>query len=97
MTAKVRSNIYLDSQLKEEAKKLFESYGLNFSSGISFLLRQTLEKKSLNSDTFLDLDIEPVYPDDPDYKYMQEVLKDRENGERFYTLEEVKKEFDLED
>ncbi len=67
---KARTNIYLDTALKEEAKKFFESYGLNFSSGISFLLRQTLDKKSLKLD-----EIEPVYPDDPDYKLMKEAKK----------------------
>ncbi len=93
MTTKVRSHIYLDTQLKEDAKRFFESYGLNLSSGISFLLKQTLDKKTLEFDK---LDIETVYPDDPDYKYMQDVLKARENGEKFYTLDEVKRELGFE-
>ena len=41
MTAhKVRSNIYLDSNLKEEAQKLFKEYGLSLSDGINFLLKK---------------------------------------------------------
>ncbi len=82
---KERTNIYLDSALKEEAKKFFEGYGLNFSSGISFLLRQTLEKKSLSFDK---LNIEPVYPDEADYRLMRET-----DGEKAYPLDEVMKEF----
>ncbi len=69
---KARTNIYLDAKLKEQAKAFFQSYGLNLSSGISFLLKQTLEKKSMK---FEDEAIEPVYPDDPDYKLMQETKK----------------------
>ncbi len=82
---KARTNIYLDTALKEEAKKFFESYGLNFSSGISFLLRQTLGKKTLELDK---LDIEPVHPDESDYKLMRGT-----DGEKAYPLDEVMKEF----
>jgi antitoxin component of RelBE/YafQ-DinJ toxin-antitoxin module len=36
MTAdKIRTNVYLDKQLKEEAKKLFKEYGMSFSDGLN--------------------------------------------------------------
>ena len=70
---KVRSNVYLDIDLKSSAKELFKSYGLSFSDGINLLLKQATEK---NSPILIsDLDIEPVYPNDPDYKLMQEARK----------------------
>lgn len=68
---KVRSNIYLDAKLKKSAKELFKSYGLSLSDGINFLLKQATDKKS----PIFGLDIEPVYPDDPDYKLMEEARK----------------------
>jgi DNA-damage-inducible protein J len=85
---KVRSNVYLDKNLKEKAKELFREYGLSLSDGLNMLLKQAIEKK----DKILvsEFDIEPVYPDDPDYKLMQEAKKDKS-----YTLEEARKKLGL--
>lgn len=88
-TQKVRSNVYLDTELKENARELFKKYGLSLSDGINFLLKQATDKKT----PMFDLDIEPVYPNDPDYKLMEEARKNRKNGEKVYSLEEVMKEF----
>ena len=46
---KIRTNVYLDKQLKEEAKKLFKEYGMSFSDGLNFLLRQVVTKKKFLS------------------------------------------------
>ena len=81
---KVRSNVYLNATLKQNAKEIFKGYGLSFSDGLNLLLRQVADKKSpilIN-----DLDIEPVYPDDPDYKLIQEASR---NSKRSYSLEEA--------
>jgi len=86
MTAKVRSNIFIDYNLKEEAKKIFKKHGLSFSDGINHLLKQLKDKKTF---VFNDLDIEPIYPDDLDYKLMQEARKGKS-----YSLSEVVKEFE---
>ena len=83
---KIRSNVYLDTKLKEKAKEVFKDYGLSLSDGINFLLKQATDKKS--PILIKDLDIEPVYPDDPDYKLMRDT-----DGEKSYPLEEVMKEF----
>ena len=61
---KVRTNIYLYQDIKEEAKNLFKSYGLSFSDGINFLLKEIVDKKELN----LEMDIEPILPNEPYYE-----------------------------
>lgn len=35
MTQKVRSNVYLDTELKESAREIFKKYGLSLSDGIN--------------------------------------------------------------
>ena len=89
MTQKIRSNAYLDSELKESAREMFKNYGLSLSDGINFLLKQATEKKS----PILDLNIEQISPNDPDYKLIEEARKNRANGEKIHSLEEVMKEF----
>ena len=89
MTQKVRSNVYLDNELKESAREMFKNYGLSLSDGINFLLKQATEKKS----PILDLNIEQISPNDPDYKLVEEARKNRANGEKIYSLDEVMKEF----
>lgn len=42
---KVRSNVYLDINLKQNAKEMFKEYGLSLSDGINFLLKQATDKK----------------------------------------------------
>ena len=90
MTQKVRSNVYLDTELKESARQMFKNYGLSLSDGINFLLKQATEKQT----PILDLDIEVITPNDSDYKLIQEARKNRANGEKTYSLDEVMKEFD---
>ena len=89
MTQKIRSNVYLDTELKESAREMFKTYGLSLSDGINFLLKQATEKKSL----ILDLNIEQINPNEPDYKLIEEARKNRANGEKIYSLDEVMKEF----
>ena len=89
MTQKVRSNVYLDTELKESAREMFKNYGLRLSDGINFLLKQATEKKT----PILDLSIEQINPNDSDYKLIQEARKNRTNGEKLYTLDEIMREF----
>jgi DNA-damage-inducible protein J len=89
MTQKIRSNVYLDTELKESAREMFKNYGLSLSDGINFLLKQATEKKS----PILDLNIEQINPNEPDYKLVEEARKNRANGEKIYSLDEVMKEF----
>jgi len=90
---KIRSNVYLDVDLKSQAKEIFKSYGLSFSDGINLLLKQATDK---NSPILIsDLDIEPIAHDDPDYKLIQEAREARRNGEKCYSIDEVEKMLDL--
>ena len=83
---KVRTNVYLDKSLKEEAKQFFKQYGLSLSDGLNFLLKKTLEKKELD----LDMQIEPVLPGDSDYELLQKAKKHfKEHPEDYVTLDEV--------
>lgn len=51
-------------------------------------MEQATDRKSLVHD----LDIEPILPDDPDFKIAQDARESRKNGEQIYTLEQIKKE-----
>ena len=87
MTAdKIRTNVYLDKQLKEEAKKLFKEYGMSFSDGLNFLLRQVVTKKEVPIPN--ELEIEPVYPDDPDYKVIEKRRKSRHKDE-YVSMDQI--------
>lgn len=87
-TQKIRSNVYLDSELKETAREMFKKYGLSLSDGINFLLKQATDKKT----PIFDLDIEQISPSDSDYKLMEEARKNRESGEKTYSFDEVMEE-----
>ena len=85
MTAdKIRSNVYLDRHLKEEAKRLFKEYGMSFSDGINLLLRQIVARKEVPIPK--DLEIETVLPDDPDYRIVEKT-----RGEETVSLDEFLK------
>jgi len=84
MSDKIRSNVYLDANLKEQAKEIFKSYGLSLSDGINILLKQVTEKN--NPILISGLEIEVVDKNDPDYELMRKT-----DNEGAYSLEEVKK------
>jgi len=43
---KIRTNVYLDKNFKDQAKEFFKSYGLSLSDGLNLLLKKTLDKKA---------------------------------------------------
>ena len=48
MTAsKVRTNVYLDATMKEEAKKIFKRYGVSLSDAINIFLTQSVMERGL--------------------------------------------------
>jgi len=48
MTAsKVRTNVYLDSNMKEQAKKIFKKYGVSLSDAINIFLTQSVMERGL--------------------------------------------------
>jgi len=91
-TTKVRTNIYLDKDLKEQAKEFFKSYGLSLSDGLNFLLKKTLEKKELD----LDMEIEPILPEDPDYKIAKNAYENyKKYPEDYVDFDEWKKSLNV--
>ena len=85
MTAdKIRTNVYLDKHLKEEAKRIFKEYGMSFSDGLNFMLRQVVNKKEIVIPK--ELEIEPILPGDPDYKIVEKT-----RGEETVSLDEFLK------
>ena len=81
---KIRSNLYLDKELKEKAKEIFKEYGLSLSDGINMLLNRVVKNRELIVPK--ELDIEPIDKDDPDYK-----LVEKTRGEETISLEEFMK------
>ena len=69
VTTKIRSNVYLDKELKEKAKEIFKEYGLSLSDGINMLLNRVVKNKDLLIPK--ELDIEPIYKNDHDYKIVE--------------------------
>jgi len=83
-TTKIRSNVYLDKELKEKAKELFREYGLSLSDGINLLLNRVIKGSvSVFPEEF---HIEPISEDDPDYAIVKKT-----RGEETITLEEFMK------
>ena len=84
--SKIRTNVYLDSELKEQAKKLFKEYGMSFSDGINILLRKVVKEREFPIPN--ELDIEPIHPDDPDYKALMDAQKSRKD-ENYASMDEI--------
>ena len=84
VTTKIRSNVYLDKELKEKAKEIFKEYWLSLSDGINMLLNRVVKNKDLLIPK--ELDIEPIYKNDPDYKIVEKT-----RGEETISLEEFMK------
>jgi DNA-damage-inducible protein J len=47
ISEKVRTNIYLDSQLKEQAKNIYKHYGLSLSQAVNLFLAQSVFNRGL--------------------------------------------------
>ena len=46
-TLKVRTNVYLDSDMKEQAKSIFKKYGVSLSDAINMFLTQSVMERGL--------------------------------------------------
>lgn len=88
-TTKVRSNVYLDKQLKEEVRSIFKEYGLSLSDGINMLLSRVVKNKEQIFPK--ELNIEPIYKDDPDYELIKNAKKYyKEHSEDYVDFNDVK-------
>ena len=73
MISKTRTNIYIDEQLKDEAKAFLKQYGISLSNGVNLLLQQMIQKKKLP----LPENIEIVQPGEDDHRLIDKT-KDEE-------------------
>ena len=46
-TSKVRTNVYLDSDMKAQAKEIFKHYGVSLSDAINMFLTQSVMERGL--------------------------------------------------
>jgi len=44
---KIRTNVYLDSDMKEQAKNIFKKYGVSLSDAINMFLTQSVMERGL--------------------------------------------------
>ena len=44
---KIRTNVYLDSEMKEQAKNIFKKYGVSLSDAINMFLTQSVMERGL--------------------------------------------------
>jgi DNA-damage-inducible protein J len=79
---KVRTNVYLDSDMKEQAKNIFKKYGVSLSDAINMFLTQSVMERGLP--------FEMKIPNDETIQ----AIEDARNGinSDTITLEELEKE-----
>ena len=78
---KSRTNVYLDSNLKEQAKEIYKHYGLSLSEAVNMFLAQSVFNRGLP--------FEVKIPND----MTLEAMKDVETGENYeeVALEDLDK------
>jgi len=47
MTAKVRTNVYLDSDMKAKAQEIFKTYGIGLSDAFNMFLSQSVLERGI--------------------------------------------------
>jgi len=68
MTQKTRTNIYIDEEIKAEAKEFLRQYGISLSNGVNLLLKKMIQEKRLP----LPDGVEEVKPGEEDYRLIEE-------------------------
>ncbi|CAA6806082.1 MAG: DNA-damage-inducible protein J [uncultured Sulfurovum sp.] len=78
---KSRTNIYVDVKMKDQAKEIFNQYGLSLSQAVNIFLTQSVLNRGLPFDVKI-----------PNDETLQ-AMKDVETGENYedVTLEDLKK------
>jgi DNA-damage-inducible protein J len=77
---KIRTNIYLDINIKDQAKEIFSRYGLSLSQAVNIFLTQSVLNRGLPFDVKI--------PNDETL----EAMRDVETGDNYeeITLEDLK-------
>ena len=81
-----QEKIYIDSEIKEKAKSLFQKYNLTLNEAINLFLSKSVKEKDLPfklNEIDNELNIEIVDKNDPDYK-----LVEKTRGEETILLKE---------
>ena len=82
MATKVRTNVYIDRELKRKAKELFKEYGLSLSDALNIILAHVVREKKVP--------FEDLIPEET----LRAVREAREGKNmRRVTLEELKETF----
>ncbi len=78
---KSRTNVYLDTNLKEQAKEIYQNYGLSLSQAVNMFLAQSVFSRGLPFDVKIPNDI------------TLEAMRDVETGANYedITLEDLAK------
>ncbi len=84
-TKKIRTSIYLDEEVKNQAKKLFKKYHLSLSDAVTIFLSQSVLEQGLPFKLKLPKNIEMINPSENDYRQI-EITR----GEETISLEEFK-------
>lgn len=79
---KVRTNVYLDANMKEQAKKIFKKYGVSLSDAINMFLTQSVMERGIPFELKL--------PNDETIQAIKDA-RDGVNAEKI-TLEQLKEE-----
>ena len=79
---KIRTNVYLDSNIKNEAKKIFKRYGISLSDAINMFLTQSIVERGLP--------FELKMPNDETIKAIEDVQNGVELEE--ITLDQLKED-----
>ena len=80
MTAKVRTNVYLDAEMKKKAQEIFKVYGMGLSDAFNMFLSQSVLERGI-----------PFEVKIPNEETI-EAIKDARNGKNMtkVTLDELK-------
>ena len=79
-TQKIRTNVYLNQEIKEQAKEIFKKYGLGLSEAVNIFLTQSVYNRGIPFEIKL--------PNDKTLKAIEEAKN--LDGD-FITLDELKK------
>jgi len=82
MTVKIKTDVYLDSDIASKAKEIFKEYGVSLSDAINMFLTQSVLEKGL-----------PFEMKVPNSETVQAIKDARENKEsEIITFEQLEKE-----
>ncbi len=84
ISQKVRTNVYLDTTMKEKAQEIFKSYGLGLSEAFNIFLSQSVLERGIPFQIKIPNDV------------TLQAIKDARNSVNMeeVTLDELKKEMD---